>query len=187
MKAPALICLMGTECTGKTTLAQTLARHFEGLWVPEYLRTFCDLHGRTPRPEEQALIVQTQLDHEAQAITQARQKGCMHVFCDTAPLLTAIYSDYIFADRTLYARARALHTRYALTLALAPDLPWQADGLQREGAHVRAPIQVLLERELLGLSGPVRYITGTGAARAQAAIKAVQNVAEAAQGMQDLL
>lgn len=139
MKTPVLICLMGTECTGKTTLAQTLARHFAGLWVPEYLRTFCDLHGRTPHPEEQSLIVQTQLDHEAQAITQARQKGCMHVFCDTAPLLTAIYSDYIFADRTLYARARALHTRYALTLALAPDLPWQADGLQREGAHVRAP------------------------------------------------
>lgn len=180
MKAPALICLMGTECTGKTTLAQTLALHFGGLWVPEYLRTFCDLHGRTPRPEEQALIVQTQLDHEAQALAQARQRGCTHVFCDTAPLLTAIYSDFIFADQTLYARARTLHTRYALTLALAPDLPWQADGLQRDGAHVRAPIQILLERELLALCGPVRRITGSGTARAQAAIEAVQDLAEAA-------
>src|ERR1035437_2749974 len=45
MKAARLICIIGAECTGKTTLARALAEHFDCPWVPEYLRDFCDAHG----------------------------------------------------------------------------------------------------------------------------------------------
>ena len=53
MKQPVRVCLMGAECTGKSTLAQALAAHFGGLWVPEYLRAFCDRQGRTPTIDTQ--------------------------------------------------------------------------------------------------------------------------------------
>lgn len=173
MSPPKLICLLGAESTGKTTLAQQLATHFNSPWVPEYLRTFCDAHGRTPHSDEQSLILETQYIHEQAAMVDAQRSGSRFVFCDTAPLLTAIYSDFVFADTSLYARARTLHSRYALTLLLAPDLGWSADGLQRDGPQVQGPIHDLIGNELTALAAPMRHITGNGDVRLATAIAEV--------------
>jgi nicotinamide riboside kinase len=176
MKAPTLVCLLGAECTGKTTLTRQLADQYDSLWVGEYLRTFCVEKGRTPTRAEQQHILQTQFLHETQALEQARQQPCNYVFCDTAPLLTAIYSDFVFSDTSLYASARALHARYALTLLLEPDIPWQADGLQRDGAHVRAPVHALIARELSVLPGVTVRIAGAGFLRLNSAQRALDAV-----------
>jgi len=168
-----LICLIGPECTGKTTLAQALAQQLDGPWVPEYLRTFCDASGRTPVPQEQAHIMETQYQQEEAALQCATAQGQRWVFCDTAPLLTAIYSVFVFGDKSLLASARMLHTRYALTLLLESDIAWQADGMQREGDHVRAPIQAMLEAELARIGRPVVRVSGTGPARLAAALQAI--------------
>ncbi len=173
MSQPQLICVIGAESTGKTTLAQTLAAHFNGPWVPEYLRAFCESRGRTPTRDEQSLILETQLIDESVARVAARQQRAPYVFCDTAPLLTAIYSDYVFGDTSLYARARTLHARYALTLLLEPDIAWVADGMQRDGDHVREPITQLIASELKRMNVDAARIGGTGAARLVAALSAV--------------
>jgi nicotinamide riboside kinase len=167
-----LICLIGAECTGKTTLAQALARELDGPWVPEYLRTFCDARGRTPVLQEQAHIMETQYQQEDAARHRASAQGQRWVFCDTAPLLTAIYSDFIFGDKSLLACARMLHMRYRVTLLLESDIAWEADGMQREGDHVRAPIQAMLEAELERVGQPVIRISGNGPARLAAALQA---------------
>lgn len=176
MKAARLICILGAESTGKTTLAQALATHFDCPWVPEYLRHFCQQHARTPTREEQAQVLEMQRKAEIAAQAQATQRQAAFVFCDTAPLLTAIYSDFIFADQSLHARARALHSNYALTLLLAPDLTWIADGLQREGEHVREPVTQMIERELAALALPTATVAGQGELRFAAALNAVQQL-----------
>jgi nicotinamide riboside kinase len=112
---------------------------------------FCDQHGRTPRQNEQAHILDMQVRQEEEALAIAEQQRRAYLFCDTAPLLTAIYSDAVLGDHTLYPQARALHARYALTLHLAPDIPWVADGLQRDGMAQRARVHGLIERELAAL------------------------------------
>lgn len=172
---PLLICLIGAECTGKTTLAQALASQMGGLWVPEYLRTFTEQHGRTPLQGEQAQVLHEQLRQETQTLEAARQQRRAWVFCDTAPLLTAIYSDCVFADASLYPEARALHARYALTLFLQPDIPWRADGLQRDGAPARAGVHAAIERALAasGDAWPVVRVAGTPAQRLALACEAV--------------
>ena len=169
---PRLICLIGAECTGKTTLAQALATQMGGLGVPEYLRTFTEHHGRTPDRDEQLHVLEEQVRCEAAALVVARQQQRALVFCDTAPLLTAVYSDYIFADVSLYPQAHGLHARYALTLLLEPDLPWVADGLQRDGAPMRAAVHARIERALGEWAWPHVRIHGTGDARLQAALDA---------------
>jgi nicotinamide riboside kinase len=171
-----LICLIGAECTGKTSLAQALSEQLNGLWVPEYLRTFCNARGRTPTQQEQAHIMETQFQHEAAARQLAGVQCKRWVFCDTAPLLTAVYSDFIFCDTSLLASARMLHTRYALTLLLEPDIAWVADGVQRDGDHVRAPIQTMLEAELARIGHPVARVSGAGPARLVAALQAIAGV-----------
>ena len=169
---PDLICLIGAESTGKTTLAMALAAHFNCPWVPEYLREFCESRGRTPTRDEQSLILETQVIHESAALMNARDASAPYVFCDTAPLLTAIYSDFVFRDQSLFPRARSLHARYVLTLVLAPDIAWVADE-QRDGAHVQKPITWSITAELSALSVPAAPISGHGATRFAAALGAI--------------
>lgn len=173
---PLLVCLIGAECTGKTTLARTLAQHFSGLWVPEYLRLFCDQHGRPPRVDEQALVMRAQFEQEAQSVKQAKQAGCSYVFCDTAPLLTAVYSDFYFGDTSLYDAACALHGRYALTLVLAPDVTWVPDGMQRDGSQARVGVHTMVQHALQSRRYPYVGVSGTGSSRLQAAILAVETL-----------
>lgn len=172
---PRLVCLAGAECTGKTTLAQALSAHFRGLalWVPEYLRIFCERQGRTPERHEQPHILQEQVRLEQQALESARRLGLAWVFCDTAPLLTAIYSDCLFDDAKLYAQARTLHGRYALTLVLEPDIPWVADGILRDGAQARAVVHARLVQSLAAWGVPYTRIGGQGELRQLAAIEAL--------------
>ena len=56
------------------------------------------------------------------------------------------------------------------------DLPWQADGHSRDGAHVREPVDALLRAALqqAGLGYSVVY--GTGAARTEAAWRVIAPV-----------
>lgn len=46
---------------------------------------------------------------------------------DTTALMTAVYSDQVFGDVSLYRDALLEHTRYRLTLLTGLDLPWMAD------------------------------------------------------------
>lgn len=170
---PRLICLIGAECTGKTTLAQALAQQMGGVWVPEYLRSFTERNGRTPERTEQASILQEQVRQETAALAQARRQGQTLVFCDTAPLLTAIYSDVVFADTSLYPQAHGLHDRYAVTLLLEPDIPWVADGLQRDGMQWRAKVHARIEKALADWAWPHVRIAGTPDQRLQTAMDGV--------------
>ena len=167
------VALVGAECTGKTRLAESLAPRLArdtGLrvaWVPEHLRQWCDRVGRTPLAHEQASILRAQHERiEAAAATHDI------VVCDTTALMTAVYSRFIFGDRTLEQRAVALQQRMAMTLLMAIDLPWVADGHQRDGEEVREPVD-RARRELLmahGLAWSV--IGGQGDARLEQAFDA---------------
>ena len=79
--------------------------------------------------------------------------------------MIAVYSELVFADTSLYASALAAHRRAQLTLVTALDLPWRADGLQRDGPHVRAPVDALIRASLAGAGIACTTIEGVGRAR----------------------
>jgi nicotinamide riboside kinase len=170
-----VIAVIGAESTGKTTLAQALAARLAdetGLrctWVDEWLRAWCASAGRTPLRHEQWDIARTQ-----HARIAAARTGHDVVVCDTSALMTAVYSRIVFADDSLDARAAALHrSDVALSLLTALDLPWVADGLQRDGAHVREPVDNALRELLQRHNLPWVLVGGSGAARFDAALDAV--------------
>jgi nicotinamide riboside kinase len=171
-----VVALLGAESTGKTTLAQALAAALARddrrvAFVTEYLREFCELHGRTPRQDEQAHIAAEQTLRIAAA---ARTHDL--VIADTTALMIAVYSDIVFGDTGLYASAEAAHrTACGLTLLTALDLPWQADGLQRDGPHVREPVDALVRAALGRADAPYSVVFGHGEARTQAALASVRH------------
>ncbi len=169
-----IVAIVGAESTGKTSLAQALAEQIGALTglrctaVPELLRGWCEREGRTPRPEEQAGIASSQ----TAAIDAAALEHEM-VICDTTALMTAIYSDYIFGDRSLIEAGQAFHRRCDLTLLTALDIEWEADGLQREGPHVRPPIDALIRQALIEGGIAWSLISGQGQARVDAALDVI--------------
>ena len=176
-----VIALVGAESTGKTTLAHELARVLTGrgvdaVMVPEALRDFCLQHDRTPFQHEQAAIAAEQT-RRIQAAAQAHDV----VLADTTALMTAIYSDFIFQDRSLYESALRDHGLSDLTLLTSLDLAWTADGLQRDGAHVREPIDRLIRQALQSHGLSYNVVTGQGVARVQHALSTIEHLMDAPQ------
>jgi len=168
-----VVALLGAESTGKTTLAAEIgaalaARGVAVEVVPEVLREFCDTHARTPRRDEQAAIAAEQAARIDAAATRAAV-----VVADTTALMIAVYSELVFGDTSLYDDALAAQRRIDLTLVTALDLPWRADGLQRDGEHVRAPVDALLRAALARGGIAATTICGADAARIAAAMRAI--------------
>lgn len=167
------VALLGAESTGKTTLARGLAAHFEALGrravaVPEALRDWCEANGRTPRPEEQQGIAQEQESRVDEAC-----KSHDIVIADTTAVMVAIYSAILFEDASLYRFAVEHQRRYDVTLLTGLDLPWVADGLQRDGPHVQGPVDAQV-REILDRNGiAYRVVYGTGEERLRNALAAI--------------
>jgi nicotinamide riboside kinase len=171
------IAVVGAECTGKTDLCQALAKHFNGLWVPEYLREFCDAQGRTPTAMEQIHILLTQQTREAQVLAQATKKNKRWVFCDSAPLATALYSQLLFEDPGLTRAAVEHHAHYAATLHCAPDIAWQPDGVQRDGEQARTQFEAALTISFTEHDIATHRVAGLGDARLDVAVAALQELA----------
>jgi len=168
------IAILGAESTGKTQLAGELGRALaaEGqnvAVVGEYLREFCDRHGRTPRQDEQEHIA---LEQTRRIEAAARRHDI--VVADTTALMTAIYSEQVFADSGLYDMAMGAQSQYELHLLTALDLPWRSDGLQRDGAHVREPVDARVRAALARSGLAYSVIAGVGARRLEAALACVR-------------
>jgi len=88
--------------------------------------------------------------------------------------MIAVYSEFVFGDRALYAQALQAHARCHHTLLMALDLPWQADGLQRDGPHVREPVDTLVRAALVHADLPFSVVHGRGAARVEAALASIR-------------
>jgi nicotinamide riboside kinase len=187
---PVVVAVLGAESTGKTTLASALAARIgdeTGLrcaWVGEVLREWCERARRTPQAHEQEAIAREQ--HARIAAAAARHDV---VVADTTAVMTAVYSRLIFGDESLVAPAAAWHgAQVRLALLTALDLPWEADGHQRDGPHVREPVDRAVRELLHAHRLPWALVSGQGPARLESALDAVSPLLRArAMPRQDLL
>lgn len=167
------IALLGAESTGKTRLANELAdtlraNGLRAAAVPEVLREWCTRAGRAPRPAEQLAIAQEQERRVDEAAA-----GADHVIADTSALMVLVYSGMLFEDGELHRYALARQRTYDATLVMGLDLPWVADGLQRDASQPREPVDALV-RSLLQRAGVAfQVVYGSGPARLQGAVTAL--------------
>jgi nicotinamide riboside kinase len=163
------IALLGAESTGKSQLAKALSARLQqsGLQVhrvDEYLREWCDTYQRTPSQDEQLHIVEMQIARVRAAPANAV------VIADTTPVMTAVYSQMLFNDDRLNEVALSHQSLYDVTLLTGLDVPWVSDGLQRDGPHVREPVDAAV-RHMLGLAGlPYQVVYGSGVQRLENAL-----------------
>jgi nicotinamide riboside kinase len=169
------VAIVGAESTGKswitTALADVLRARGQAVHtVDEVLRHWCDRAGRTPQRHEQMAIAQQQADA---AYPMAQQAPDTWLLSDTTPLMTAVYSHLLFDDESLYPMALAHQALYDITLVTGLDLPWVADGLQRDGPQVRGPVDTLVRQALERSSMAYRVVYGQGPRRLNNALLAL--------------
>jgi nicotinamide riboside kinase len=168
------VALLGAECTGKSEVVRQLAQHFQKLGksvyhIPEYLRTWCDAEKRTPRKDEQLAIATEQIRQIDSAPFIDSTSDIL--LADTTALTVAVYSDLLFGDMSLYDMAMTHQRTFDATLLMGLDLPWIADGIQRDGAHLREPVDDALRTALARGGIQFQVVYGTGEARLQHALR----------------
>jgi nicotinamide riboside kinase len=163
--------LLGGECTGKSTIAESLQARIGAVVAGEVLREFVDVNGRVPHPGEQRGIMQEQRERE---LTLAAGPGVRLLIGDPATAMTAIYSDVYFGDTSLFPEATAQALEYGAILWCRPDIPWVAEPGQHDGPEYRDRVDHRIAQyvhdELLPHGVAVHELTGTHLERLQVAL-----------------
>lgn len=165
------IVVTGSECTGKTTLAQMLASYLRTGWVPEFARTYAETIGRELTVGDVDPIAQGQLAALQQAEHSWQDRADVLV-CDTDLLSTVVYSRYYYGSCARWIEEAALADRGALYLLADIDLPWAADGI-RDRPDDRVTIQERFREVLREFGAEVRNVSGWGDERLRCAISAL--------------
>lgn len=125
------VVLFGPESTGKTTLSEQLARHYNTVWVPEYAREYLqdkwNNERKTCEPHDLLPIAEGQMKLENQLTPKASEV----LICDTDLMETKVYSEayYLgFCDPLL--EKYALQNTYDLYFLTYIDIPWEKDDLR---------------------------------------------------------
>jgi NadR type nicotinamide-nucleotide adenylyltransferase len=119
------VCLIGAECTGKTRLAEDLARHFGTVWVPEYAREYAVHVARPLTYMDVTPIAEGQIASEGAA---ARL-----IILDTDLISTVVYSRHHYGHCPEWIEREARKRRADLYLWLDIDVPWVADPARDSG------------------------------------------------------
>ena len=162
------VAIVGAECAGKTTLAQSLAEYYRAPWVPEYARTY--LQQPTYTPADVRAIARGQ--HAAEAAAA----GAPLLFADTDLVVIKVWWNVRFGGAdpwvdTALADTLARRRRRAYLLAI-PDIPWVADAL-RENPDDRPALHERYRRLLQSLGVDFVEIGGSHTDRRTRAIEAV--------------
>ncbi len=121
------IALVGPESTGKSTMARSLAIHYQTLWVPEFARYYCTALTKACTLDDETTMYHGQVALE-ESVISVLQKPLL--FCDTTFLTVKIWSDYQLGETPQIVLDALPKHNYDLYLLLKPDLPWQDDPLR---------------------------------------------------------
>ncbi|HUD94767.1 ATP-binding protein [Sphingobium sp.] len=162
------VVLHGVESTGKSVLAERLARHFNTIWVPEYGRTHAETHGVDMDEEDLLTIGRTQ----AAMIEAALPAANRFLFADTDSLMTAAWADMMIGH---VPEVLLTYPKADLYLLMEADVAWVPDEVRIYGdAPVRACFAEI-SRNMLEKSGVVwAPVGGDWDARFAGAVRLVE-------------
>jgi HTH-type transcriptional repressor of NAD biosynthesis genes len=124
------VLITGTESCGKTTLVKTLAKMYHTSWAEELGRFYSErcLGGNesvfTSEDFFKIAFQQTELDEHA--LKTANKIA----FFDTDAVVTQFYCELYLGNINPNIEIFVDPTKYDLTIMLAPNVPWVADGLR---------------------------------------------------------
>lgn len=163
------VVVTGSECTGKTTLAEALAAHYETTWVPEFARRFVRKKGDVPDYEDVDAIARGQMAIEEEAAADATRV----LVQDTDLLSTVVYSHHYYGDCPGWVEDASDERAADLYLLADIDVPWVPDGDLRDRGDRREEMQALFREALVARGLRFVEIAGSPEERLGAAAAAI--------------
>jgi len=189
------VILVGSESTGKTTLARELVEHYRSLggvwagtqWVAEYGREYTEVllarQGSVAEDGQAASAEWGAADFAAIAVEQQRLEdaaaasGSPVLFCDTDAFATQLWERRYLGDASTAAfdAVPVSPPRALYLLADVTGVPFEQDGI-RDGESYREHTQQWFVEELDRRGEHWVLVTGTRQERLATSIRAVDEV-----------
>lgn len=120
------IAIVGPESTGKTTLAEQLARHYQTVFVPEYAREYLTHLSGQYKKEDVEKIAKKQIELEDSMVHKANQI----LICDTNLLVIKIWMEDKYVECPEWILQEIKKRKYDLHILTDVDIQWKADILR---------------------------------------------------------
>ena len=149
------IVILGPESTGKSTLCELLAQHYNTLWCPEFAREYLTTHGMDYDFDDLLSIAKGQLALEkeyenmvnsqwsiAEGSNPGEAKRWVNVktlrsqnyppllFVDTDMYVMKVWCEYVFQKCHHFILNEIIQQTTNFYLLCKPDLPWAEDVLR---------------------------------------------------------
>lgn len=130
------IVVVGPESTGKSTLCEKLAVHYNTIWVKEYAREYLLKNGTDYTFENLLEVANGQLRLEEEGIQQLSEKFRVEptqrplLFIDTDQYVMKTWCEFVFGKCHPWILDQIVERKYDLYLLGNVDAPWVKDELR---------------------------------------------------------
>jgi NadR type nicotinamide-nucleotide adenylyltransferase len=170
------IVIIGPESTGKSTLSEQLAKHYNTSWVPEYAREYLILHGTRYSYDDLLTIAKGQVALEEIYINSVSPSS-KHLFIDTDQYVMQVWCEFVFGKCHPWVLEQIKERKYDLYLLCNIDLPWTDDPLREyPDLAPRQELYAIYKGLLMNQPVPWVEISGNYDERLQKAIEAVNDL-----------
>src|SRR5690606_2245062 len=129
------IVIIGPESTGKSTLCEQLANHYQTIWCREYAREYLLKYGTRYSYDNLLTIAKGQIELEDKAVASvlAASKNTVGpplLFIDTNMYIMKVWCEFVFDKCHQWIIEQIVNREYDLYLLCNTDLPWIKDDLR---------------------------------------------------------
>jgi len=178
MKTIKKIVIIGPESTGKSTLCQNLATHYNTLWVPEYAREYLEKNGPEYNYEDLLTIAKGQIDLEEKISHQlsAINHQPSTLIIDTDMYVMKVWAEFVFNKCHNWILNRIAERKYDLYLLCDVDLPWFEDPLREyPDKKIREKLYLFYKDLMVNQSVPWCNISGDYEERFEKSVHFIDN------------
>jgi NadR type nicotinamide-nucleotide adenylyltransferase len=165
------VCLIGAESTGKTTMARSLASHFNTTWAPEFARQYLLPKNWVCLWDDMIAIAEGQGRLEDEMAERANRV----LLCDTDQVTTSIWCERYFNKCDERILRLAAGRKYDLYFLCDIDMPWFDDGT-RDSREWRNWFHQKFLDSLTSRGVPFIILSGNFEARMRRAVEEVSRL-----------